>query len=331
MRAAVYTGTGGTEVIAVRDDVPDPVCGDEDALIDVAYAGLNRADILERQGRYPMPPRSPAIAGLEFSGTVAAVGAHVTNVAIGKCVFGLVAAGAHASRVAVHALTLATVPKDLDLQTAAAIPEAYVTAHDALFARARFALGEIALVHAVGSSVGLAAIDLVKRAGGIAIGTSRTPDKLARARDRGCDAGVVLDDEWVDGRRDATGGRGADVVLDFVGGPMLDRDLAALAPRGRIVAIGTLGGTRATLDLGQLLGKRAEVHGTVLRSRPLEERIALARTFSRDLLPLFARGELRTTIDRVFALSALGDAHAHMERDANFGKILIEIGGAPST
>jgi putative PIG3 family NAD(P)H quinone oxidoreductase len=325
MRAAVYEGTGGTEVIVFRD-VPDPPMGTGDALVDVAFAGLNRADVLERQGRYPTPPTDLRIPGIEFSGTVRAAGTGVASLRPGDRVCGLVQSGAHAQRLAAPALTLSKVPDGVDLRSAAAVPEAFITAHDALFARGAFALGQTALVHAAGSSVGLAAIGLIKRAGGVALGTSRTAVKLERAKAHGLDYGFALDDSWVARVLEATGGRGADVVLDFVGAPILDANVAALAPRGRIVQIGTLGGTNAALALGPLMAKRGSIHGTVLRSRPLEEKITLAKTFALELLPLFARGELRPEIDRVFPLDALGAAHDYMESNANFGKILIGIG-----
>ncbi len=327
MRAAVYEGTGGIEVIAIRA-VREPPVGDEDALVDVAFAGLNRADLLERQGRYPVPPSDLSIPGIEFSGTVRAVGPRVTSLAPGDRVCGLVTAGAHAERLAAPALTLSKLPAGLALRDAAAVPEAFITAHDALFARAAFALGQTAVVHAVGSSVGLAAVGLIKRAGGQAIGLSRTPAKLERAARHGLDHAFLLDDGWVKRVWAATGGRGADVILDFVGAPTLDADLAALAQGGRIVQIGTLAGSSANLNLGILMFKRAALHGTVLRSRPLEEKIALAKQFGRELLPLFARGELRPEIDRVFPLTELGAAHAYMESNANFGKILISIADA---
>ncbi len=325
MRAATYTGAGGTEVIALRDDVDEPAIGPDDALVRVAYAGLNRADVLERRGLYPTPQRDVAIPGLEFAGTVAAIGARVEHVAVGDRVCGLVTAGAHAERVATHALALAKVPDGMSLATAAAIPEAFVTAHDALFARGRFALGEIAVVHAVGSGVGLAALALVKRAGGIAFGTSRTPDKLERARGLGLDEGFLLGDDWAGRVQTASRGRGADVILDFVGAPLLAANLAALAPRGRIVQIGTMGGAQGSLNLGVLLVKRAELHGTVLRSRAIDEKIALTKMLERELLPLFARGDLATVVDRVFPLADLAEAHAHMEADRNFGKIAIAV------
>jgi putative PIG3 family NAD(P)H quinone oxidoreductase len=324
MRAAVYEGTGGTDVIAIRE-VAEPSVGSDDALVEIAFAGLNRADVLERLGRYPTPPTDVQIPGIELSGTVRAVGERVTSLVPGDRVCGLVQSGAHAERLAVAALTLSKVPAGLDLRDAAAIPEAFITAHDALFARGAFGLGQTALVHAVGSSVGLAAIGLIQRAGGRALGTSRTPAKLERAAAHGLDRGFPLDDGWVKAVLEATGGRGADVVLDFLGAPYLDANVAALAPGGRIIQIGTMAGQSGPFNLGVLMYKRGAIHGTVLRSRPLEEKIALAKQFSREILPFFPGGELRAEIDRTFALDDLAAAHAHMENNANFGKILIEI------
>jgi NADPH:quinone reductase len=328
MRAALYEGTGGVEVVAVRE-VPEPKAGDDDALVEVAFAGLNRADLLERQGRYGTGERAVAVVpGLEFSGVVRAVGARVASLSPGERVCGLVAAGAQAERVVAHALTLACVPKGVDLATAAAIPEAFITAHDALFARGGFGLGGTVLVHAVGSGVGLAAVALAKRAGGLTVGTSRTVEKLARARDLlGLDFGVPFDDAWPQAVLAATGGRGVDVVLDFTGAPTLERNVGVLAPSGRIVQIGTLGGAKANIALGALMAKRATLVGTMLRTRPLDEKIALTRGFADRLLPLFARGELRAVIDRIFPLDEIAAAHLHMESNANFGKILLSVRG----
>jgi len=330
MRAVVYDGAGGRDVVAVRD-VAEPACGADDALVEVAFAGLNRADILEREGRYPAPRDASGIPGMEFSGTVRTTGANVTNVAPGDRVCGLVAAGAQAELVSCPALLLAKLPDDFSLERAAAIPEAFVTAHDALFARGAFRLGETALVHAVGSGVGLAAVALVKCAGGTAVGTSRSAEKLSRAEALGLDAGIALEDGWPGRVLAATNARGADVILDFVGAPLLERNVAALAHGGRIVQIGTLGGAQATFNLGVFMAKRAALHGTVLRTRPLYEKIALVRNLERALLPLFARGALRAEVDRVYALDDVRQAHERMESDANFGKILLATSSASPT
>jgi putative PIG3 family NAD(P)H quinone oxidoreductase len=325
MRAATYHGAGDTGVIAIRDDVPQPELGSDDVLVAVAYAGLNRADILERQGKYPTPPAPIVVPGMEYSGIIRAIGPRVKTLFVGDRVCGLVAAGAQAELLTTNALAVSRVPVGVSLRDAAAIPEAFTTAHDALVTVGRFALGERALVHAVGSSVGLAAVALAKRAGGFAYATSRTQAKLDAARAHGLDGAFVLEDGWVAEVRRATGGFGVNVVLDFVGAGMFDANFSVLAPRGRIVQIGTMGGTQASFNLGQLMSKRAELHGTVLRSRAIDEKIALARHFERDLLPLFASGGLRATIDSEFPLAQLAAAHDRMEANANFGKIVIAV------
>jgi NADPH:quinone reductase-like Zn-dependent oxidoreductase len=327
MRAIVYSGTGGTEVIGIGTDVAEPVVGSEDVLVDVAFAGLNRADILERRGLYAVPPGAVPTPGMEFSGIVRDRGAQVTHLKAGDRVCGLVVSGAHAERLTTNAFAASPVPAGLSLRAAAAIPEAFMTAHDALVTRGGFTLGETVVIHAVGSSVGLAATALVRAGGGVAIGTSRTRLKLDRAREHGLDHAFPLDDGWVTAVQGVTGGRGADVILDFVGAPMLEPNLRALAPGGRIVQIGTMGGAAGPINLGLLMAKRAAIHGTVLRSRPLFEKIALARFFGRTLLPMFERGTLRAEIDATFPLERMAEAHARMEADANFGKIVIEIGG----
>jgi putative PIG3 family NAD(P)H quinone oxidoreductase len=326
MRAALYTGKGGAEVIAFAD-VPEPAIGPDDALVEVAYAGLNRADVLERMGRYPAPRLDPPVPGLEFSGVVRAVGANVRNVTPGDRVCGLVAAGAHAEFVAADALTLARVPDGLSLREAAALPEAFQTAHDALYARGRFAPGKSVLVHAVGSSVGLAAIALAKTGGArIVVGTSRTPEKLERAKPHGLDVALPLDDAWPEAVRSAAGG--IDCVLDFLGAPALDANVSVLATGGYVVSIGSLGGTRGSFDLGALMGRRATIVGTVLRSRPVVEKRELAAAFAREVLPAAAEGRLRAEIDRVVPLAQLAEAHAAMEANANFGKIVLAVNPA---
>ena len=330
MRAIVYGGTGGIEVVSVRDDVAEPEVGSDDALVEVAFAGLNRADVLERRGMYAVPPGAVSTPGMEYSGIVRAIGSRVRNVALGDRVCGLVVSGAFAERLSANAHVLSKVPDGVSLRDAAAIPEAFMTAHDALFSRGGFALGQTVVVHAVGSGVGLAATALAKAAGGVAIGTSRTASKLDRARDHGLDYGFALDDAWVDHVTDVTNGRGADVILDFVGAGMIDANLRALALGGRIVQIGTMGGAAGQINLGLLMGKRAAIHGTVLRSRPMPEKALLATFFTNALLPMFVRGRLRAEVDEVFPLARMADAQAHMEGDKNFGKIVVEIGGEPA-
>ncbi len=327
MRAAVYVGTGGAEVIAIRD-VPEPVCGTDDALVEVAFAGLNRADVLDRMGVYGGGKRaSEVVPGLEFSGIVREVGAHVKNLHPGQHVCGLVAGGAHAELLATQAQTLAVLPGNVSLKDAAAIPEAFLTAYDALFTLGGLGLGQNVLIHACGSSVGLAGAALAKRAGAFTLGTSRTASKLERAREL-LDAGLVLDEGWPKRAVEATGGRGVDLILDFIGEPTLEGNVAALASGGRIIQIGTLGGQRVSVSLGAMMVKRVSLINTVMKTRPLDEKIALARVLERRLLPLFARSELRAEVDTVFPLERLADAHRAMEANANFGKLVIAIGSA---
>ncbi len=320
MRAVAYDRAGGPDVIELVDR-PEPELGPDDALVAVAYAGLNRSDLLQRAGAYGDPASVP---GLEFSGTVAAVGARVRAVAPGDRVCGLVPNGAHAARLATDARTLAVLPEAIDLRRAAAIPEAFLTAADAL-RRAGFALGSDVLIHAVGSAVGLAAVGLVAAGGGRAVGTSRTPEKLERAKAHGLAAGTTLGDGWVARVREATSGRGPAIVLDVIGASILDANVDVLAPGGAIVQIGTLGGGTAAFALGPFMAKRASLYGTVMRTRGIDERIVLARYLETALLPLFARGTLRTEIDRVFPIERTRDAHEHMAADKNFGKILLSL------
>ncbi len=325
MRAAVYAGTGGPDVIALRE-LPEPVCGSDDALVDVAYAGLNRADILDRMGVYGGGKRpSEVVPGLEFAGTVREVGSHVSNVRPGQRVCGLVPGGAHAEVLVVQAQTLAVLPADVSLEEGAAIPEAFLTAYDALFTLGQLGIGQHVLVHAIGSSVGLAAAALAKRAGAVVLGTSRTASKLERALADDLHAGFLLEEGWPKRAIELSGGRGVELILDFVGEPTLEGNVAALASGGRIIQIGTLGGQRATLSLGSLMVKRGSLISTVMKTRPLDEKIALARVLERRLLPFFARGELRAVIDRVYPLDALPEAHRAMEANANFGKLVIAL------
>jgi NADPH2:quinone reductase len=325
MHAAVYTRFGAAEVIEIQD-VPEPELGTDDVLVDVAYAGLNRADVLERRGFYgTAASEERPIGGLEYSGTVAMTGSRVRTLHPGDRVFGIVSGRAHAEKLAVNAATAMRVPDELDLESAAAIPEAFMTAWDALFRAGGFRLGMTVVVHAAGSGVGLAALALAKAAGGTTVGTSRSASKLERAAAHGLDYGALLHDDWPAVALRVTRGRGADVVLDFVGAPIFDRNVRALATGGRIVQIGLLGGASGAIALGPFMAKRATFIGTLLRVRTLDEKAALARAFEAEIVPLFARGVLRPVIDRVFPLSEIRAAHRHMEEDANFGKILLKI------
>ncbi len=325
-RAVRIEKPGGPEVLKIdRVPVDDP--GPGEILVEVAAAGLNRADLLQRRGAYPAPPGYPAdVPGLEYAGKVAAVGSRVTRWKAGDRVMGIVGGGAMATHLTVHEREALPVPEDLALTHAAAIPEAFLTAFDAIFAQAGLVAGEALLVHAVASGVGTAALQLARRAGAQVIGTSRTEAKLERCAELGlADALHVTDGRFAEATRALTAGRGADVLLDVVGGPYLEENLEALADRGRMVVIGLMGGRSAELPLGALLRRRLTVRGSVLRARPLEEKAALAQRFTREVVPAFAPGGgLAPVVDDVLPMSEIQAAHERMERNETFGKIVLE-------
>lgn len=324
MRAVVITGAGGPEVLAVEER-PTPEPGREQVRVRVRAAGLNRGDILQRQGRYPAPPGSPSdLPGLEFAGEVEALGAGVTGVQVGQRVYGITGGGGQAEYVVLHERALAPVPPRLDLLAAAGVPEVFMTVHDALFTQAALQIGEWVLVHAVGSGIGTAAVQLIRAAGARCIGTSRTASKLERAKALGLDV-ALGSEKFVEGVRDATGGTGAQVVLDTVGGPSLKATLEAMSPKGRMVVLAAQAGSEAPLPFGLLLSKRLSIRGSVLRARPLEEKIAVTQAFIRYVNPLLADGLVTPVVDRVFPMADVAAAHAYLESNASFGKVLLEI------
>ncbi|NNF26906.1 MAG: NAD(P)H-quinone oxidoreductase [Gemmatimonadetes bacterium] len=323
MRAVRIESPGGPDVLRL-ETVSDPEPGEGRILVDVATSGLNRADLLQRRGGYPAPPGAPQdIPGLEFAGTVAAVGPGVSRWAVGDRVMGIVAGGGYAEKVVVHESVAVSAPTGVDLQDAGAIPEVFMTAFDAVFLQAELQPGETLLIHAVGSGVGTAAVQLARRLGAITIGTSRTVAKLDRAAGLGLDVGIPGGDGWWDEVLEHTEGRGADVILDLVGGPYLSGNQRALARRGCHVVVGVPGGAKAEIDLRALMVKRGRIHGTVLRARSREEKAELARRFTEDVLPGFNEGSLQPVIDRILPASNVAEAHAVMERNENFGKILL--------
>lgn len=323
MKAIAITKFGGPEVLTVVErPLPEPSKGE--VRVRVRATAVNRADLLQRMGAYPAPPDAPAdVPGLEIAGEIDAVGPGVERLAAGDRVFGLVGGGGYAEAVITHERALARIPEGLAFEQAAAVPEAFITAHDAIVGQAHLAGGECLLVHAVGSGVGTAAVQLGRALGAFVIGTARTADKLERARALGLDAGVVPE-----------GGRFADavrkiaepaVVLELVGGGYVDEDVRCIRTLGRIVLVGLLAGARHEVDLGRVLTKRARIFGTVLRARPLEEKLAVMRVFEEQVVPLFARGKLAPVIDTVMPLDDAAGAHARMASNAGFGKIVLRV------
>jgi putative PIG3 family NAD(P)H quinone oxidoreductase len=326
MRAATIIRPGGPEVLEVRDvECPQP--GTSEVLVRVRASALNRADLLQREGRYPAPPGWPQdIPGMEIAGEIVQCGPGTSLWAQGNRVFGIVGGGANAEYIVTHERTLAAIPSNLSWTEAAAVPEAFITAHDALVTQAEVRPCEHVLIHAVGSGVGLAALQLARVAAAIPIGDARTADKIDRARSFGLEHGITVagDPSLVAKRvQELTGGAGAEIVLDLVGGPYTSVSVAAAAPKGRIILIGTMAGRDAPLPLGVILGKRLTLRGTVLRARPLEEKITATRAFAAQVVPLLASGIVRPVIDKVFPLDEIAAAHRHLESNATFGKVVI--------
>ncbi|HSG46954.1 MAG TPA: NAD(P)H-quinone oxidoreductase [Longimicrobiales bacterium] len=325
MRAVIMMGRGEPDVL-VTADVPAPVPGRGEILVKVAASGVNRADLLQRRGRYPVPAGYPEnILGLEYSGIVAETGADVTAWSPGDPVMGITGGGGYAQYVVVHEREAVPVPPEMDVVQAGALPEAFLTAFDALVGQMRIQAGESLLIHAAGSGVGTAAVQLGRWAGARTFGTSRTVEKLRRARELGLEHGISAAGEegWSDALLDLTGGRGVDLILDLVGGPYLADNVRSLATGGRIITVGVTGGREAELDLRALMGKRGSITGTVLRARPLEDKATLAQHFRRVALPAVADGRLRPVVDTLLTPEQAPEAHRRMEANLNFGKLLI--------
>jgi NADPH:quinone reductase len=326
MKAVVFAGQGGPEVVEVRE-LADPRPQRGEVLVRVRAAALNRADLLQRRGLYAPPPGvRPEVPGLELAGEVAAVGEGVVLWRSGDRVMAIASGEGQAELAVVHERLLVRVPDRLSDAEAGATMEAFVTAHDALFTLGGLRPGRPVLVHAVGSGVGLAALQLAKAAGATVVGTSRTADKLERARAFGLDHGVLVgkdEPRFAEEVRRLTGGDGVAVVLDLVGAAYAAENVAALASRGRVVVVGTMSGTKAQVDLRLLMTRRAELVGTVLRPRPLEEKARATRLVEQEVLPLLARGVVRPVVDATFPLEAAREAHERMERNESFGKLVL--------
>lgn len=323
MRAVVITEHGGPEVLALRErHAPEPAPGE--IRVRVRASSLNRGDLLQRRGLYPAPPGAPQdVPGLEFAGEVESAGADVGLWAPGNRVMGIVPGGGHAEYVVLHEREAIRVPHQLSLEDAAAVPEVFLTAYDALFRILDLQVGERLLIHAVGSGVGTAALQLARAAGATVVGTSRTAEKLQRARELGLEHAVRAGDEWPERVEEALGEESVHAVMELVGAVNLPGDLRVLSPRGRIAVIGTMGGATTALDLRALMQKRARIEGTVLRTRPLEEKIALAREFSLHVLPLLTSGKVHPVVDRVLPAAGVAEAHRYMEENRNFGKVVL--------
>lgn len=327
MKAITIPTYGDADVLTLSD-IEAPAPGPEDLLVGVRATALNRADLLQRLGLYPQPEPRPEheVPGLEFAGEVLAAGSQVTRFKPGERVMGLLAGGGYAEQIVTHERLATAIPAQLGYAEAAAIPEAFITAHDALL-QCGFRAGDRVLVHAAGSGVGIAAVQIAKTAGAACVlGTAGSAEKLAEAAKYGLDVGINYREEnFAEAVATATDGRGVDIVVDFIGGAYLGDNLKALATRGRIIVIGMLGGLSGELNLAALLAKRAEIRGTMLRSRSLEEKATATRAFEHSVLPHLASGRIRPVVDQTFPLAEAAAAHRRMEANLNFGKIILDL------
>lgn len=325
MRAVVLRSHGGPEVLGI-EEIPGPQPGAEEILVQVRATCLNRADTLQRMGLYPNPfPDQYEVPGLEFAGMVISVGERVRQWRIGDSVMGIVSGGAYAEQLVVHERQALPVPGQVGLADAAAIPEVFITAWDALVVQGGLTSGRWALVHAGASGAGTAAIQICKAIGARVIVTCST-GKVSACRALGADAVVdYTTSDFVESVKRETDGRGVDAVLDVIGGEYLNRNVSALALKGHIVQVGVMGGGTTPFNLAALMSKRGKLSGTLLRARPLEEKIAITQRFNLEMLPLFETGVLKPVIDRRFPFVQIADAHKYMEANANIGKIIIDI------
>jgi NADPH2:quinone reductase len=324
VRAIVITRPGSAEVLEERER-PAPVPGAGQLRVRVRASALNRADLMQRQGNYPAPAGAPAdIPGMEYAGDVDALGPDTTLWKVGDRVMGIVGGGAHAELLVTHEREVIPMPRGMSYENAAAIPEVFLTAHDALARQLGVGVGERVLVHAVGSGVGTAALQLALLTGATVVGTSRSPDKLTKAAALGLQHPIdASGTDWIAQVEERVGRNGVHAIVDLVGGSYLPGNLAVLAPRGRLVIVGLTAGRRAELDMGVVLGKRLHVVGTVLRARALEEKIALAREFSERIVPQFESGRLRPVVDRVVPFGRIREAHELLEAGDTFGKVVV--------
>jgi putative PIG3 family NAD(P)H quinone oxidoreductase len=318
---------GGPEVLELQErPVPEP--GSRELLVRVQATAVNRADLLQRRGLYPAPAGAPVdIPGLEYAGIVERIASDVTEWDAGDRVMGITGGGAYAEYVVVHEGEAVPVPEHLTSVEAAALPEAGITAHDALLTRCHLRAGETVLIHAAASGVGTAAIQLARALGARVLGTARSAAKLARVASLGLTTAIVADRDWPERVLEATDGRGVDIVLDLVGGDYLAGNIRVLAPRGRLVIVGLVAGRTAPLDMGAVLTKRLDIHGTVLRARSRDEKIIAAALFTRDVFPFLAADEIRPVIDRVLPLEEAAAGHALVESNANVGKVVLVVSG----
>lgn len=326
MKAIVITEPGDPGVLQLQE-IEEPEVSADQVLVRIRATALNRADLLQRRGLYrPAGSQRGDIAGLEFAGEVESVGQRVGKWQAGDRVMGILAGHGHAEKAAVPEGMLLSIPDHLSFEEAASIPETFMTAYDAIFPQLGLRMGETLLVHAVGSGVGISALQLAKVAGCKVFGTAGSREKLSRAEELGLDCGInYKEQDFEEVVLAETGDRGVDAILDMVGAPYWEKNMKSLVPTGRMIVVGFMGGANAEVNLGTILSKRLRIFGTALGPRSLEDKVILTRDFGKNVLPFFSSGQLKPIIDRTFPLEEAGQAHAYMEANKNFGKIVLKV------
>jgi putative PIG3 family NAD(P)H quinone oxidoreductase len=323
MRAVIATSEGGPEVLEVQER-PDPTAGPGQVVLDVAATAVNRADLLQRQGLYPPPPGASDVIGLECSGVVAEVGDDVEGLSVGDRVCALLSGGGYAEKVAVPVGQVMPLPRDVDLVTAAALPEVACTVFSNVFMVGRLRKGETFLVHGGSGGIGTFAIQLAAAVGARVATTAGSEERLQRCRELGAEIAVnYKEQDFVEALREATDGAGADVILDNMGAKYLGRNVDALATNGRLVIIGMQGGSKAELDINALLRKKAAVVATALRSRPEEEKAAICAGVVEQVWPLVSDGVVKATVHEVVPFAEAPRAHSLVADGEAFGKVLL--------
>ena len=325
MRAIIRVGDGGPEVLQLSE-VPAPIPTATQLLVDVHATALNRADLIQRRGGYPPPPGESEVLGLEIAGTVAGVGRAVEGVSEGDRVFGLVGGGGYAEQAVIDYRMAMPIPEEWSFEEAAAVPEVFFTANENIFTLGELAAGETILIHAGGSGVGTAGIQISQHAGANVFVTAGTPEKIHKCKTLGAIEGInYKTTDFVAEIEDLTDGEGVDVVLDFIGAPYLEQNLSVLKTKGRLLQVGLIGGATAEIDLGTLMRNRLKIIGSVMRPQSIDEKIAITQRFVDRWLPELKRGVLKPVIDNVFPLAEVQQAHAYMEANRNFGKIILKV------
>lgn len=325
MKAVIRTADGGIDVLKIGE-IPPPQTTETQLLVDVKATALNRADLIQRRGGYPPPPGESEILGLEIAGTVSELGKNTEGFNIGDPVFGLVGGGGYAEKAVIDYRMAMHIPSDWSFEEAAAVPEVFFTANENIFTLGQLTEGETILIHAGGSGVGSAGIQIAHHTGAQVFVTAGTTEKINKCIELGAKAGInYKDTDFTEEIRRLTNGDGVDVVLDFIGAEYLQRNLSILKTKGRLLQVGLMSGSETNINLGIVMRKRLKIIGSVMRPQSLQEKIAITQRFVQRWLPELKAGTLQPIIDTVFTLEQVQKAHEYMEENRNFGKILLKI------